>query len=131
MRVPGSLFLVAVLLSGCVANNDAPAEVVPTPAAPCQAPACHEVTVNAIEYAFQPDEITVPAGSVRFVVTNSGAKVHNLKILGGDVDASTLNLAAGVTGFLDASLKPRKYDFYCSITGHAERGMRGTLTVTP
>ena len=33
------------------------------------------------------------------------------------------------TSRVRASLKPGKYEFYCSVPGHEDGGMKGTLTV--
>ncbi len=87
-----------------------------------------EFAVDMVDIAFNPTEITIPAGTdVTITLTNSGAAVHNfnvdeLGVQSGDVDPGgtttvTINAAAG------------EYQFYCSIPGHREAGMVGTLIV--
>jgi plastocyanin len=124
------LLVLGLLLAGCSGNGDQP-EAATLPSTPCQPPSCHELVVVGLDYAFSPPELRVPPGTVRIVLRNEGQKVHNLKVLGGPVEARTPNLAPGATGFVELFLPPRRYDIFCTITGHAERGMRGTLLVAP
>lgn len=88
-----------------------------------------EVTIEATEMAFDPASIEVAAGEpVNLVVTNVGEAFHDLTIdeldLRIEVDAGQ-TAAAGLE-----DLEPGEYDYYCSVPGHANAGMRGTLTVT-
>ncbi len=85
-------------------------------------------TVELSEFAITPAALTVPAGG-SLEVTNAGSTAHNLTIQ--DTDIATSDLAAGDSETLDlSSLEPGDYEVLCSIPGHAESGMRGTLTVT-
>ncbi|MCS6802611.1 MAG: cupredoxin domain-containing protein [Chloroflexota bacterium] len=129
-RLRALLVFVLLLGSACAIEEQGP-EAAPTPATPCLPPSCVEFFIDGLDYAFNPPTITARAGTVRFVLRNVGQKVHNLKIQGGAVEARTPNLAPGATGFVDVVLEPRRYDIFCTIAGHAERGMRGTLIVTP
>ena len=69
---------------------------------------------------------SVPAGPVRFTVTNNGKVPHNF-VIGTD---QTLVLAAGKSQVLTVTLSPKAYTYICSIVGHAEAGMKGTLVAT-
>ena len=129
-RALGVLALCLLLVPACASEEEQPAEAAPTPATPCLPPSCVEIVVDGFDYVFSPAEISTRAGTVRFVLRNFGKKVHNLKVQGGAVEARTPNLAPGAVGFVDVTLEPRRYDIYCTITGHAERGMRGRLIVT-
>lgn len=129
-RAIWALALCLLLAPACASEGEPPAEAAPTPSTPCLPPSCVEIVVDGFDYVFNPAEITTRAGTVRFVLRNLGKKVHNLKIQGGAVETRTPNLAPGAVGFVDVTLEPRRYDIYCSIPGHAERGMRGTLIVT-
>jgi uncharacterized cupredoxin-like copper-binding protein len=71
---------------------------------------------------------SVPAGPVKFTVTNNGKVPHNF-VLG--TAAQTLVLAPGKSQVIDATLAPGSYSYICSIIGHAAAGMRGTLVATP
>ncbi|HET6951727.1 MAG TPA: multicopper oxidase domain-containing protein [Acidimicrobiales bacterium] len=85
-------------------------------------------TIDLTEFALTPDAVTVPAGGSLKVV-NSGSSPHNLTISGTDI--ATADLAAGDSETLDlGALEPGEYDILCSISGHADAGMTGTLTVT-
>ena len=86
------------------------------------------VPVGLTEFAMTPAAITVPKGG-SIAVTNNGAMVHNLAII--DTAVKTQDLAAGESETLDLSaLKPGKYEIFCSISGHKDSGMTGTLIVT-
>jgi FtsP/CotA-like multicopper oxidase with cupredoxin domain len=86
------------------------------------------VTVELTEFAITPASVTVPAGG-SLQVTNAGATAHNLTIQ--DSDVATAELAAGETEDLDvSSLAPGDYEILCTIPGHVDSGMTGTLTVT-
>jgi uncharacterized cupredoxin-like copper-binding protein len=81
----------------------------------------------------------VPAGPVTFKVTNKGAIVHDFKVCTSPVATSKANscvgkvtprLKTGQTATLTVSLKKTgKYEFLCTVPGHASSGMKGLLGV--
>jgi FtsP/CotA-like multicopper oxidase with cupredoxin domain len=85
-------------------------------------------TIELTEFALTPATLSVPAGG-RLEVVNVGAVVHNLSIDGTDV--ATSDLAGGDSEVLDlGGLAPGDYTIVCTIAGHADSGMTGTLTVS-
>jgi len=89
------------------------------------------VTVEAKEYAFTPGSVTVPAGSVTFLIRNAGTQDHELEISNGDqvVDAGQA-VTPGSTRTTTVTLAAGQYTFACKLNGHDQLGMKGTLTVT-
>ncbi len=92
------------------------------------AAAADTVTLELTEFALEPSSLTVPAGA-GIEVVNNGSVPHNVSIEGTDI--MTSDLAAGESETLDiSSLEPGTYEILCTIAGHADAGMTGTLTVT-
>ena len=62
--------------------------------------------------------------------TNSSPLGHNVTIAtsSGTVIGATPTFQGG-TKTLTVNLKPGTYTFYCSVPGHRQAGMQGTLTV--
>jgi uncharacterized cupredoxin-like copper-binding protein len=86
------------------------------------------LSVQARDLSFTPRELEAPAGgSITITLRNDGRIVHNLTIdaLGVAIVASP---GHAKTTQLDG-LAPGQYPFYCSVSGHREAGMSGTLTV--
>jgi len=80
------------------------------------------------DFTLTPNVIDVAAGT-DIPLSNAGANQHDLVVEGTDVTSQLLE--PGAAGTLDAStLAPGTYVIYCSITGHREAGMEGTLTIT-
>jgi uncharacterized cupredoxin-like copper-binding protein len=105
------------------------------------------MTVSMEEFAFNPDSLTVPAGSeVNMTINNQGALEHNFIVMnaGSEVtgswsDADQANAyfeqnqtPAGETVSVRfvAPSQPGTYQFLCSVPAHLEQGMEGVLTVT-
>ena len=88
-----------------------------------------EIIVTSTEFGFSPSEITGTVGeSINVVLVNDGSVIHDWSIpeLGVRIVANPgQQAAAGFT--LDAA---GTYEAICSIPGHAEAGMIGTLEVT-
>lgn len=84
--------------------------------------------VVAQDIAFEPTEITVPAGPIEITLANQGAILHSL-VIDGVPDFKKLEVAEGATatGTLDA--RPGTYAYYCDQPGHRAAGMEGKLTV--
>ncbi len=79
---------------------------------------------------FVRNRTSTEAGKVRLQFTNPSKVRHNLAV----EDSSGKKLAQTDTvteesAFAPVELKPGKYTFYCSIPGHREAGMEGTLIV--
>jgi plastocyanin len=76
--------------------------------------------------------LSAKAGSVSIDFTNSSSLPHNLTIQqgtsGSNVGATPT--FAGGKKTLVVKLKPGTYTFYCSVPGHRQAGMQGTLTVS-
>jgi plastocyanin len=88
------------------------------------------VDVSLTDFAIDPANPTVPAGSVTFAVANDGATVHNLEIEGNGVEEELEpDLQAGDSGELTVDLQPGTYEYYCPVGSHADQGMEGELTV--
>jgi uncharacterized cupredoxin-like copper-binding protein len=128
----------AVLLTGCAAAGASEAST--------------ELTVEAMDFAYNPASITVPVGQpVMLTLNNTGAVEHDFvvdKINVTDVEASDSGPAmhhqmgdaaeydlhffagAGNTATLQfTALEPGTYEIYCTIEGHKEAGMIGKLIV--
>jgi plastocyanin len=76
--------------------------------------------------------LSAKAGSVSIDFTNSSSLPHNLTIQQG-TSGPTVGATPTFTGgkkALVVKLKPGTYTFYCSVPGHRQAGMQGTLTVS-
>jgi outer membrane protein assembly factor BamB/plastocyanin len=84
--------------------------------------------VNAVDIAFDPKELSIAADTdVTITVTNAGALQHDFVIEGTDYATELLN--GGDTAELVVNLPAGEYVYFCSVPGHREAGMQGTLTV--
>lgn len=84
------------------------------------------------EFLLQPKELTLPAGEIAFLVKNQGAIEHNLVLdgPGGKTVARLDSIEPGQDRRFAAKLAPGVYILYCSLPGHREAGMAGTVRVT-
>ncbi len=90
-----------------------------------KAPSEAEIVLK--EWAIEPQEITVQAGQVTFTLQNAGNLEHDFKIERIE-GKSELILPQG-SGTWEVTLPPGSYSVICSVPGHKEAGMIGTLTV--
>ena len=97
----------------------------PRPQGPPQA-----IDGTLIEYSIYLSQTEVGPGSVRFVITNTGQRKHNLHVLGNGVDVKTRDLGPGQMATLSVTFdEPGAYTVYCDLADHADRGMTLTLAV--
>ncbi len=134
-----SFVLVAPLGVACASASTAP------PAKPASVVA---ISVSATDFAFTPSTIRVPLGKpVRIQMPNSGVVDHDLRVdliqvsnltsadhedghgHGGAAQVMA-HSAPGKTGWVEFTpTKPGTYELVCTITGHKDAGMKGTLIV--
>lgn len=86
-----------------------------------------EIDVTADNFTFEPNEITVAAGTDLAIVLTSVDMLHDFTIdeLDAHVAAERGETATG--GF--RAHQPGRYTYYCAEPGHREAGMEGTLVV--
>jgi plastocyanin len=81
------------------------------------------------ELRFDRRSLEARAGRVTIAMTNPSSVRHNVSIEGHGVDQQGETVGQGGTSTVRAELRPGKYEFYCSVSGHRQGGMEGTLTV--
>ena len=87
-----------------------------------------EVTVVSNDIFFEPTELTIPANTnVKFILPNEGAAAHDFSIDELGIEEA---IAPGETKEVIVNAPAGTYEFYCSVPGHKQAGMVGTLTVT-
>jgi len=84
------------------------------------------VHVRMVDFRFVLSRQQVPAGSVRFVVTNKGATLHDFAI--GKVRTRLLKPGQSQT-IVARFAKVARVAYRCTVAGHAALGMKGTLVV--
>ena len=82
------------------------------------------------ELAYTTTSATAKAGNVTVEFNNPQALTHDVAIEGpsGEVVGKTELIASG-SDSTTVNLKPGTYHFFCTVPGHREAGMEGTLTV--
>jgi uncharacterized cupredoxin-like copper-binding protein len=78
---------------------------------------------------FDKKTLDAKAGKVTIVMKNPAPLSHNVSLEGSGVNAMGKTVGQSGTSTVSADLKPGRYTFYCSVPGHREGGMVGTLTV--
>lgn len=106
-----------------------------------------EFNVTMNEFSFDPNSLTVPAGEqITLNLVNEGSLEHNFVIMekGVEVEGSwsdayqddiyyeNVNNPAGQesTASFSSPAEAGEYEILCTVPGHLEAGMRGTLTVS-
>ena len=132
MRIPllhsaATVAVVAVLVAGCgggsggggtsAASTPANAQVV-------------EIDVAQSGFAFTKTTATANAGTVELKSMNPQSVSHDISIKGNGVNEHGNLVSSGGVSTVTADLKPGTYTFYCSVPGHEQAGMKGTLTVS-
>jgi plastocyanin len=86
------------------------------------------ISIEAGNFYFKPNTITTTPGIATIELTAQNG-IHDL-VFDGAYPGFTLEAdGGGGKQSQKIDLKPGKYTFYCSITGHRAAGMVGTLTV--
>jgi uncharacterized cupredoxin-like copper-binding protein len=126
---------VLLLLSAC---GGSPAAAPPTTT---------EITVDMVEFMFNPETVRVPAGGqVELTLVNSGALEHEWVIMKLGAQASEpfdendeaniywekeVEPRSQAVETFTAPSEPGEYQIVCGIAGHLEAGMVGNLIVEP
>jgi len=91
------------------------------------APGARRIEVTASSFAFDPEDITVTAGEDVAIVLSSDDTLHDVTI-----DEFDAHVAADVGDTVEGGFRadePGTYTYYCSVPGHRDEGMEGTLVV--
>jgi plastocyanin len=111
----------------------------PTPTTGAAAPTAPESSAtSSLALAANPEgqlsyntkELSAKAGTVTITMTNMASLEHNVTIAEGSKVLAATPTFAGGSKSVTVKLKPGKYTFYCSVPGHRQAGMEGTLTVS-
>ena len=89
------------------------------------AQAVSKVTVVATEFKFALSKRSVNSGVVVFTVKNKGKILHDFKIAG----KKTPLIKPGKSATLRVTMKKGRFQYICTVTGHARLGMKGAFVV--
>jgi plastocyanin len=139
-----ALALGLLALAGCGSSSSstssatsAPATTTATPAttSTTSAPAAGAETIAVAanpegQFHYMPSTLSAKAGKVTIAFTNRAPLEHNLTVASaaGAVVGATPTFQGGAKS-VTVSLTPGTYKFYCTVPGHRQAGMEGTLVV--
>ena len=127
--------LAALGLAACGGDDNNDTTAASTPATTSTAAAGGGATIDistpsGSDLAFDQKSVTTKAGSDTIDFNNQQALQHDVVVAdsNGDIVGQT-DLVSSGTADATVDLQPGTYTFYCSVPGHREAGMEGTLTV--
>lgn len=88
-----------------------------------------DVEADSTALSFNTTKLSAKAGKVTIDFKNPSAIPHNVVIEENGKELAGFEPIAEGEESESAELKPGTYTFYCSVPGHREAGMEGTLTV--
>lgn len=92
-------------------------------------------TIEMVDLAFKPNDVTIPANTdVTVTLKNTGALPHNFSITDhNNPNVPNLNISVdvqpGQSQTVTINAQPGDYYFFCNVAGHEAAGMFGTLHV--
>jgi plastocyanin len=89
-----------------------------------------QLAADKTQLKFDKTSLSSKAGKVTIDMKNPAPIPHDVSIEGQGVDQHGKQVTGGGTSTVTADLKPGTYTFYCSVPGHRQAGMEGTLSVT-
>lgn len=82
------------------------------------------------ELKFDKTSLQSTGGRVTITMTNPSPIPHNVSLRGNGVEEMGKVVEGDGKSIVEADLQPgTSYEFYCSVPGHEQGGMKGTLTV--
>jgi plastocyanin len=88
-----------------------------------------DLAADTAALAFDQTDLTAKAGKVTIDFTNPAPLEHNVVIEKDGKELAGFEPITEGEESLSTDLKPGSYTFFCSVPGHREAGMEGTLTV--
>ena len=138
-----SVVLVLAAMSAAVVTASQPAKAGSQGASSSRppaaaAPASPAAPASALKLAADPTgllsydtkQLSAKAGRVTITFTNAASLEHNVTIAQGSTQLGATPTFSGGARTLSLNLKPGTYTFYCSVPGHRQSGMEGTLHVS-
>jgi plastocyanin len=132
----GLLLATALLVVACGGGSSTTTTKTPTTppapgsASPSSSPGSLNLAPKGNQLMFDTNALAAKAGKVTIDFTNNSSLQHNVTLTGSGnkIVGNTPTFAGGSKSF-SATLKPGTYTYYCSVPGHRQAGMQGTLTV--
>lgn len=110
-----------------------PTATTSTPA-PASSPAVTtslKLTANSEgQLSYDTKALSAKAGTVTITMTNMSPVEHDVAIAEGSKTLGATPVFSGGSKSVTVKLKPGKYTFFCTVPGHRQAGMEGTLTVS-
>ncbi|HEX8714012.1 MAG TPA: plastocyanin/azurin family copper-binding protein [Solirubrobacteraceae bacterium] len=82
------------------------------------------------QLAFDTKQLSAKAGTVTIDMSNSSPIEHDVAVAEGSKILGQTPVFTGGSKKLALKLKPGTYTFFCTVPGHRQAGMEGTLTVS-
>jgi plastocyanin len=80
--------------------------------------------------SFNTKALSAKAGTVTITFRNTAQIEHNVAVAQGTTVLGSTPTFTGGNRTLTLTLKPGAYTFYCTVPGHRQAGMEGSLTVS-
>jgi nitrite reductase (NO-forming) len=88
--------------------------------------AADELEITAVDIAFEPAMLDVPAaGTYTMVMKNTGSIAHDLSF----ADGTKISAEPGATASGEVAVPEGGLTFICAVPGHSDAGMKGEITV--
>jgi uncharacterized cupredoxin-like copper-binding protein len=139
VAVTGAVLGALAVLSACGSSDDSASSnaqattASPSTSSPASSPVAKGtmVTVKETEYKLALSQSTFTPGTYTFTAENDGGTTHALEIEGpGIEEQQTGSLSPGASGSLTVTLQSGKYELYCPVDSHRDRGMEMDITVS-
>lgn len=144
LALPTLIALVALAGCGSSSSSSSTTNKETTPAAPATTPATPSTTPAASgagsklslsanpsgQLEYNTKTLSAKAGKVTIAFTNMAPLAHDVAVESSSGQAlGSTPVFSGGTKSLSVELKPGTYKFFCTVPGHRQAGMEGTLTV--
>jgi plastocyanin len=88
------------------------------------------ITVDESEFKLGLSPMVLRPGRYIFLARNTGHTTHALEIEGPGLEAKTDNISPGQSASVTVTLKQGRYELYCPVDGHKQRGMEMHVSVS-